>query len=83
MTNSWSRNFKLPELHPDMSERVPYPADGRILTGAYQDNKVLPYAGVGVLTFSEKSQDALWRLVEKMIDFLPSDSLHARMEDIK
>ena len=69
--------------HPDMPEGFPHPVDGRILTGAYEDNRIIPYTGGEVSKFSKQAQQALLELIEKFIDFLPAGTLIAKMEDVK
>jgi hypothetical protein len=60
--------------HPDMPAGFPHPADGRNLTGAYEDNRVISCSGVKVPEFSEVSKNILMQLVETFIDFIPNGS---------
>ncbi|CAK7222522.1 hypothetical protein SEUCBS140593_004927 [Sporothrix eucalyptigena] len=69
--------------HPDMPEGFPHPADGRNLAGAYEDNRVIPYAGGVVAKFSEAGQRAVLDLVENFIAFLPDGPLAAKMNDVR
>ena len=68
---------------PDMPEGFPHPADGRNLAGAYEDNKIIPYTGGQVSTFSPDARNAVLDLVEKFIDFLPAEPLASRMDDVR
>ena len=69
--------------HPDMPDGFPHPADGRTIAGAYQDNKVIPYSGGRVSTFSGESQELVLNLVESFIDFLPEGPLEAKLADVR
>lgn len=68
--------------HPNLSEGLPHPADGRNLAGAYQDNRIIPYAGGNIGTFSAEAQRAILALVSKFIDFLPEGPHATRMADV-
>lgn len=69
--------------HPNLPEGLPHPADGRNLAGAYQDNRIIPYAGANVGTFSPGAQRAVLRLISKFIDFLPEGPHTAKIADVK
>ena len=69
--------------HPDMPAGFPHPADGRVMTGAHQDNMILPYKGGQVSAFSEGTRQAILDLVGKFIDFLPKGPLECKMDDVK
>lgn len=69
--------------HPDMPPGMPHPADGRLLCGAYQDNKVIPPSGGRVSLLSQPAQDAFFELVSRFIDFLPEGPLVAKMADVR
>ena len=68
---------------PDMPEGFPHPADGRNLAGAYEDNKIIPYSGALVSSFSNEAQRTVLALVEKFIDFIPAAPLAFKMKDVR
>ena len=68
--------------HPDMPQGLPHPADGRVMTGAHQDNAILPYKGGKVSTFSKQAQQAVLHLVEAFIGYLPKGPLECKMDDV-
>ncbi|KAF2796762.1 hypothetical protein K505DRAFT_406177 [Melanomma pulvis-pyrius CBS 109.77] len=57
-------------------------ADQRHVGGAFQDNKVIPYEGINVATFSEFQQDLVRKLLILGLNYLPEKALAAKMEEI-
>lgn len=57
-------------------------ADQRHLGGAFQDNRVVPYEGVKVSTFSAQQQDVVRGLIILSLNYLPEKALDARMQEI-
>lgn len=68
--------------HPDLPAGLPHPADGRNLAGAYEDNRIIPHGGVQVSQFSPSEREALLKLIECTLDFLPEGPLGAKMGDV-
>lgn len=69
--------------HPDMPEGFPHPADGRNLAGAYEDNRIIPYTGAVVGSFSAEAQQAVLALIEEFLHFIPEGPLKYKMDDAK
>ena len=57
-------------------------ADQRHLGGAFQDNRVVPYEGLKVSSFSETQQDIVRDLLILSLNYLPEKALAARMQEI-
>ncbi|KAJ4152111.1 hypothetical protein NW765_017620 [Fusarium oxysporum] len=57
-------------------------ADQRHLGGAFQDNRVVPYEGVKVSTFSAQQQDMVRDLITLSLNYLPDKALDVRMQEI-
>lgn len=57
-------------------------ADQRTLGGAFQDNRIIPYEGALVTTFSQDQQDMVRALAELSLNYLPDKVLVAKMADI-
>jgi hypothetical protein len=57
-------------------------ADQRHLGGAFQDNRIIPYEGVPVSTFSADQQDLVRRLIRLSLDHLPVGALQHRIAEI-
>lgn len=57
-------------------------ADQRHLGGAFQDNRVIPYEGVLVTTFSHDQQSLVRRLVLLSINYLPAGALASKMAEV-
>ncbi|KAJ3532641.1 hypothetical protein NM208_g8348 [Fusarium decemcellulare] len=58
-------------------------ADQRHLGGAFQDNRIVPYEGVKVSTFSQSQQDAVRKLVILGLNYLPEKALAAQLREIE
>ncbi|KAJ5174164.1 uncharacterized protein N7482_000041 [Penicillium canariense] len=58
-------------------------ADQRHLGGAFQDNRVIPYEGSKVTTFSIAEQDLVRQLIGLSINYLPERALAAKMKEIE
>ncbi|KAM0189111.1 hypothetical protein ACHAPI_010256 [Fusarium lateritium] len=67
-----------PEYPPGRWHR----ADQRHLGGAFQDNRIVPYEGVKVSNFSNSQQDAVRKLVQLSLNYLPEKALAAHLKDI-
>ncbi|KAH9204530.1 hypothetical protein DL95DRAFT_319280 [Leptodontidium sp. 2 PMI_412] len=57
-------------------------ADQRHLGGAFQDNRIIPYEGTKVSTFSTSQQEMVWQLLNICLNYLPEKALKARMAEI-
>lgn len=57
-------------------------ADQRHLGGAFQDNRLIPYEGLKVATFSASQQDLVRELLILGLNYLPERALAARMDEI-
>ncbi|KPI34760.1 uncharacterized protein AB675_8 [Cyphellophora attinorum] len=58
-------------------------ADQRHLGGAFQDNRVIPYEGELVSTFSSTQQDIIRKLLTLSLDYLPERVLAIKLRDIE
>lgn len=67
------------DLPPERRHR----ADQLHLGGAFQDNRVIPYEGVGVAGFAPGQRRRLLDLVNAFVDPLPPGPLKARMEEVE
>ncbi|XEV04695.1 hypothetical protein FSHL1_009982 [Fusarium sambucinum] len=67
-----------PEYPPGRWHR----ADQRHLGGAFQDNRIIPYEGVKVSTFSKSQQDVVRNLVQLSLNYLPEKALAAHLREI-
>ncbi|BCS30683.1 DUF3500 domain-containing protein [Aspergillus puulaauensis] len=68
---------------PEYPEWRYHRADQRHLGGAFQDNRVIPYEGVKVTTFSVAQQDLVRKLVVLSINYLPAKALAAKMKQVE
>ncbi|KAJ4176484.1 hypothetical protein NW767_015400 [Fusarium falciforme] len=57
-------------------------ADQRHLGGAFQDNRIVPYEGVRISTFSAQQQDMVRDLIVLSLNYLPAKALDVRMLEI-
>ena len=57
--------------------------DQRHLCGAFRDNRVVPYEGVLVSSFTSEQQSRVLEIAEEMLLYLPSKSRSLRLEQIK
>lgn len=57
-------------------------ADQRHVGGAFQDNRVVPYEGVIVTSFTETQQELVRKLVVLSLNYLPEKALAAKMDEI-
>jgi Protein of unknown function (DUF3500) len=60
-----------------------HPDDGRMVGGAFQDNRIVPSEGVPVGALSADSRLKVLELAELFIDNLPSGPAEARLSDIE
>jgi hypothetical protein len=67
-----------PEYPPGRFHR----ADQRTLSGAFQDNRVIPYEGPLVTSFTSTQQDLVRDLIVLGINYLPSGALEAKLAEI-
>lgn len=68
---------------PEYPEWRYHRADQRHLGGAFQDNRVIPYEGSRVTTFSVGEQDLVRKLIVLSINYLPERALAAKMKEIE
>lgn len=68
---------------PEYPEWRYHRADQRHLGGAFQDNKVIPYEGANVTTFSAEQQDLVRKLIELQINYLPKKARVAKMKEVE
>lgn len=57
-------------------------ADQRHLGGAFQDNRVIPYEGVTISSFSAFQQDLVRQMITLNLNCLPENVLKARLDEI-
>ncbi|KAH7095433.1 hypothetical protein FB567DRAFT_601335 [Paraphoma chrysanthemicola] len=57
-------------------------ADQRHLGGAFQDNRVIPYEGICVSSFTELQQEMVRQLIALFLKHLPARALECRMAEI-
>jgi hypothetical protein len=75
-------------IYPTMQDRgMPegrrHPADGLHLGGAFQDNRIVPYEGVGASDLGPERRDRLMALAAAFLDYLPAEPLAARLRHIE
>ncbi|KAI1609994.1 hypothetical protein EDD36DRAFT_498790 [Exophiala viscosa] len=68
---------------PAMPEGRWHPADQRQLSGAAQDNRVIPYEGVLAISMPSAQQDYLRSIIATYMGILPSGPFNARMAQIQ
>ncbi|MEV7341496.1 DUF3500 domain-containing protein [Streptomyces sp. NPDC093544] len=71
-------SMRVEDLPPDLAG----PADGRHLGGAGQDNRVIPYEGLGAGELAPRQRDLLLQLVGTYAHRLPSGPSDALMADV-
>ncbi|PVH79624.1 hypothetical protein DL98DRAFT_549548 [Cadophora sp. DSE1049] len=72
------------EMHdPKMSIDRWNPADQRHLSGAFQDNRIIPYEGICATELSPKQQTLLLGILEAFCEMLPHGPFEARMRQIR
>ena len=57
--------------------------DQRHLCGAYRDNRVVPYEGVLVSTFTTEQQEKVLAIAEQYLLYLPAKSRQLKLEDVR
>lgn len=57
--------------------------DQRHLCGAYRDNRVVPYEGMLVSSFTRAQQDLVAEIVEQFLLYLPARARELRLQDVK
>ncbi|KAK9382805.1 uncharacterized protein V2V93DRAFT_165161 [Kockiozyma suomiensis] len=57
--------------------------DQRHLCGAYRDNKVIPYEGIVVSTFTSAQKKFLYEIYEKYLLFLPESARKAKINNLR
>ena len=70
-------------VDPAMPEGRWHPMDQRHLSGAFQDNRIIPYEGASVAEFTSKQQELLLDLIKAFLMPMPASPLQARMEEIE
>ncbi|KAF9890066.1 hypothetical protein FE257_006746 [Aspergillus nanangensis] len=68
---------------PEYPPRRFHRADQRHLGGAFQDNRVVPFEGIQVMTLEEPQQKLLWNLIKLGLEYLPSAALAAKVAEIE
>ncbi|KAH7412948.1 hypothetical protein BKA64DRAFT_567549 [Cadophora sp. MPI-SDFR-AT-0126] len=67
---------------PEYPEGRYHRADQRHLGGAFQDNRVVPYEGAKVSTFSQDQQALVRQLLILSLNYLPEEAFQQRMMEI-
>lgn len=67
------------DLPPERRQRP----DQLQLGGAFQDNRVIPYEGVAVRSFTREQRGKLMHLIESYVDPMPDGPMRARMEEVE
>jgi len=57
--------------------------DQRHLCGAYRDNRIVPYEGVAVSSFSAEQRDLVVKILEQYLLYLPEMARQTRLDDCK
>ncbi|PKY04457.1 hypothetical protein P168DRAFT_269406 [Aspergillus campestris IBT 28561] len=57
--------------------------DQRHLCGAYRDNRVVPYEGITVSTFSEQQKTLLYDILEQYLLYLPARARQMKIDHIR
>ncbi len=60
-----------------------HPDDGRQVGGAFQDNRIVPYEGIGVTGFDHAQRMKLLELSEQFICNMPSGPAKAKLNEIE
>lgn len=60
-----------------------HPDDGRMVGGAFQDNRVTPYEGVPISSLSAEQRKKLLALADLFISTLPDGAAQARLAEIE
>jgi hypothetical protein len=58
-------------------------ADQRLLGGAFQDNRIVPYEGIRAVELSDGQMSILMDIVRVHLDYLPALALRARLTEIE
>ena len=69
-------------VDPAMPPGRIHPGDERHLAGCFQDNRIIPYEGVGVAAMGDAARDRLVQLVEECIGYLPDGPRARRMDEV-
>ena len=67
----------------DLPHEINGPVDGRHLTGAGQDNRVVPYAGIRGDDLTRGQREALLRVAEPYVDRMPAGPRNAKLAAIE
>ncbi|KAF2851662.1 hypothetical protein T440DRAFT_554108 [Plenodomus tracheiphilus IPT5] len=67
---------------PEYPEGRFHRADQRHLGGAFQDNRIIPYEGLGVSNLTQPQQDMVRRLIILFVNYLPAKALKVKMEEV-
>ena len=70
-------------VDPAMPQGRWHPMDQRHLSGAFQDNRIIPYEGTRVAEFTPQQRQLLLDLVKAFLIPMPASPLQARMEEIE
>jgi hypothetical protein len=67
---------------PEMPSWRYHQADQRHLGGAFQDNRVIPYEGVTISSFSASQQELVRKMIALNLSYLPENVLKVRLAEI-
>lgn len=70
-------------VDPAMPEGRVHPGDERHLTGAFQDNRVIPFEGIRVAQMEPEAQDLVFEILDEFISPLPNGPRAARMRELR
>jgi hypothetical protein len=70
-------------VDPAMPEGRVHPGDERHLAGAFQDNRLIPFEGVGLTDVSTEARQAAVAIAEAFVTLLPEGPRRARMREIE
>ena len=70
-------------VDPAMPQGRVHPGDERHLAGAFQDNRVIPFEGIGVAGMSAEAQRLALAIAESFVKLLPAGPRVARMREIE
>ncbi|MFD1858476.1 DUF3500 domain-containing protein [Aeromicrobium camelliae] len=79
-----NRAITYPQLvDPAMPEGRVHPGDERHLAGAFQDNRIIPFAGAPVADMPAEARTLVLAFVEQFVAVLPDGPRRARMREIE
>jgi len=69
-------------LSKDLPPERKHSDDGRHWGGAFQDNRIIPYEGIGVADFTAKQRNLVLELVDVHVSTLPDGPRKARVDEV-